>query len=80
MSNWHVPGAISQSAFDVVRTHPPQMMTAMKKHLDVLGYEKPRTVSKKVRKISATVAATLSKCSRPDLSIFTTQDDQVFLF
>jgi len=26
---------------------PPPMMTAMKKHLDTLGYEKPRTVSKK---------------------------------
>lgn len=26
---------------------PPPMMTAMKKHLDAIGYEKPRTVSKK---------------------------------
>lgn len=28
-------------------TGPPPMMTAMKKNLDALGYEKPRTVSKK---------------------------------
>ena len=26
---------------------PPPMITAMKKHLDGLGYDKPRTVSKK---------------------------------
>lgn len=31
----------------LVSTGPPPMMTAMKKHLDTLGYEKPRTVSKK---------------------------------
>jgi cytochrome-b5 reductase len=33
--------------FELSITGPPPMMTAMKKHLDTLGYEKPRTVSKK---------------------------------
>lgn len=35
------------AAMKILMCGPPPMITAMKKHLDTLGYEKPRTVSKK---------------------------------
>jgi len=35
------------AAMKIMMCGPPPMITAMKKHLDTLGYEKPRTVSKK---------------------------------
>lgn len=38
----NVPGQMK-----ILLCGPPPMMTAMKKHLDTLGYEKPRTVSKR---------------------------------
>jgi len=44
----HLPAPSSvPGAMKILLCGPPPMMTAMKKNLDTLGYEKPRTVSKK---------------------------------
>lgn len=44
----HLPApSTTMGDMKILMCGPPPMMTAMKKHLDALGYEKPRTVSKK---------------------------------